>query len=72
MFSVEIKFKAGDREVSLELSLIHISRDRPRRRRSRGVNPAMPKGVCAMPYNLTDYRLALDRWVKDGTPARCV
>jgi hypothetical protein len=32
----------------------------------------MPKGVCAMPYNLTDYRpllraalVALDRWVKD-------
>jgi hypothetical protein len=22
----------------------------------QGVNPAMPKGVCAMPYNLTDYR----------------
>jgi hypothetical protein len=42
----------------------------------QGVNPAMPKGVCAMPYNLTDYRplmrgalVALDRWVKDGTPA---
>jgi Alpha/beta hydrolase domain len=39
----------------------------------QGVNPAMPKGVCAMPYNLTDYRplmraalVALDRWVKDG------
>jgi hypothetical protein len=38
----------------------------------QGVTPAMPKGVCAMPYNLTDYRpllraalLALDRWVKD-------
>ena len=36
----------------------------------------MPKGVCAMPYNLTDYRplmrgalVTLDRWVKDGTPA---
>jgi hypothetical protein len=36
----------------------------------------MPKGVCAIPYNLTDYRplmrgalVALDRWVKDGTPA---
>jgi hypothetical protein len=36
----------------------------------------MPKGVCAMPYNLTDYRplmrgalVALDRWVKDATPA---
>jgi hypothetical protein len=42
----------------------------------QGVNPATPKGVCAMPYNLTDYRpllrgalVALDRWVKDGTPA---
>jgi hypothetical protein len=42
----------------------------------QGVNPAMPKGVCAMPYNLTDYRplmraalVSLDRWVKDGTPA---
>jgi Alpha/beta hydrolase domain len=42
----------------------------------QGVNPAMPKGVCAMPYNMTDYRplmraalSALDRWVKDGTPA---
>jgi hypothetical protein len=42
----------------------------------QGVNPAMPKGVCAMPYNLTDYRplmraalVALDRWVKDGAPA---
>jgi hypothetical protein len=40
----------------------------------QGVTPAMPKGVCAMPYNLTDYRpflraalVALDRWVKDGT-----
>jgi hypothetical protein len=39
----------------------------------QGVTPAMPKGVCAMPYNLTDYRpllraalVALDRWVKDG------
>jgi len=39
----------------------------------QGVNPAMPKGVCAMPYNLTDYRplmraalVSLDRWVKDG------
>ena len=39
----------------------------------QGVNPAMPKGVCAMPYNMTDYRplmraalTALDRWVKDG------
>ena len=38
----------------------------------QGVNPAMPKGVCAMPYNRTDYRplmraalLALDRWIKD-------
>jgi hypothetical protein len=38
----------------------------------QGVTPAMPKGVCAMPYNLTDYRpllraalLAIDRWVKD-------
>jgi hypothetical protein len=35
----------------------------------------MPKGVCAMPYNTIDYRpllratlIALDRWVKDGTP----
>jgi hypothetical protein len=42
----------------------------------QGVNPAMPKGVCALPYNLTDCRpltraalVALDRWVKDGTPA---
>src|SRR5947207_2631786 len=42
----------------------------------QGVNPAMPKGVCAMPYNMTDYRplmraalTALDRWVKDGAPA---
>ncbi|HLQ89249.1 MAG TPA: alpha/beta hydrolase domain-containing protein [Xanthobacteraceae bacterium] len=42
----------------------------------QGVNPAMPKGVCAMPYNLTDYRpllrsalVSLDRWVKDGKPA---
>jgi hypothetical protein len=40
----------------------------------QGVTPAMPKGVCAMPYNLTDYRpflraalVALDRWIKDGT-----
>jgi hypothetical protein len=40
----------------------------------QGVNPAMPKGVCAMPYNMTDYRpllraalVSLDRWVKDGT-----
>jgi Alpha/beta hydrolase domain len=40
----------------------------------QGVAPAMPKGVCAMPYNLTDYRpllraalVALDRWVKDDT-----
>jgi hypothetical protein len=39
----------------------------------QGVTPAMPKGVCAMPYNMTDYRpllraalVALDRWVKDG------
>jgi Alpha/beta hydrolase domain len=42
----------------------------------QGVNPAMPKGVCALPYNLTDCRplmraalVALDRWVKEGTPA---
>jgi Alpha/beta hydrolase domain len=35
----------------------------------------MPKGVCATPYNTVDYRpllravlVALDRWVKDGTP----
>ncbi|HLH87091.1 MAG TPA: alpha/beta hydrolase domain-containing protein [Xanthobacteraceae bacterium] len=35
----------------------------------------MPKGVCAMPFNTLDYRpllraalMALDRWVKDGTP----
>jgi hypothetical protein len=35
----------------------------------------MPAGVCAMPYNKTDYApllraalSALDRWVKDGTP----
>jgi hypothetical protein len=35
----------------------------------------MPAGICAMPYNKTDYAplmrallLALDRWVKDGTP----
>jgi hypothetical protein len=42
----------------------------------QGVAPAMPKGVCAMPYNLTDYRpllrsalVSLDRWVKDGAPA---
>jgi hypothetical protein len=40
----------------------------------QGINPAMPKGVCAMPYNMTDYRpllraalVSLDRWVKDGT-----
>jgi hypothetical protein len=40
----------------------------------QGITPAMPKGVCAMPYNLTDYRpllraalVSLDRWVKDGT-----
>jgi hypothetical protein len=39
----------------------------------QGMTPAMPKGVCAMPYNRTDYRpflraalVALDRWVKDG------
>ncbi|MBI2370049.1 MAG: hypothetical protein HYV08_07410 [Deltaproteobacteria bacterium] len=37
--------------------------------------PTMPKGVCALPPNPTDLRpvlralaLALDRWVKDGTP----
>ena len=42
----------------------------------QGVAPAMPKGVCAMPYNLTDYRpllrsalVSLDTWVKDGKPA---
>jgi hypothetical protein len=42
----------------------------------QGVTPAMPKGVCAMPYNLTDYRpllraalVALDRWiVNDAKP----
>jgi hypothetical protein len=35
----------------------------------------MPKGVCALPPNTVDYRpvlravlVALDRWVKDGTP----
>ena len=34
-----------------------------------------PKGVCAMPFNTVDYRpllratlVALDRWVKNGTP----
>src|SRR5207244_179235 len=35
----------------------------------------MPKGVCTTPYNIVDNRplqraalVALDRWVKDGTP----
>jgi hypothetical protein len=37
--------------------------------------PTMPKGICALPHNPVDLRpllrslaLALDRWVKDGTP----
>jgi hypothetical protein len=40
-----------------------------------GAGATMPKGVCAMPHNPTDYRpvlralaVALDRWVKDGAP----
>jgi hypothetical protein len=40
-----------------------------------GVEGSMPAGVCAMPSNRVDYRpllravvVALDRWVKDGTP----
>jgi alpha/beta hydrolase family protein len=39
-----------------------------------GGRASMPEGVCAMPYNKTDYTpllrallLGLDRWVKDGT-----
>ena len=40
-----------------------------------GVDSTMPKGVCAMPPNNINYQplaraalVALDRWVKDGTP----
>jgi len=40
-----------------------------------GVQATMPKGVCAMPPDRIDYTplmratlVALDRWVKDGTP----
>lgn len=40
-----------------------------------GRGASMPKGLCALPYNPVDLRpvlraltVALDRWVKDGTP----
>jgi len=40
-----------------------------------GIQSTMPKGVCAMPPDRTDYAplmraalVALDRWVKDGAP----
>jgi hypothetical protein len=38
----------------------------------QGVNPAMPKGVCAMPFNLTDYRPHMRgaRWSRSTAGSR--